>query len=476
MENKEAAGAAAGAAAAESDGTAEKRARSGDCDDTADDFISSLPDAVLGTIISLLPTKDGGRTRVLSRRWRHLWRSAPLNLEVSTRPPDADADADAAGPVPTPSRVLPSAVSEIISKHPGPARRFSLHCRGDGDLCPQAESWLRSRALANLQELDISYAEPPLLTSVLRSAPNILVAKISHGDFEPAMINFPFLKKLSLFRLTISADLFPGLLSCCHALESLSMTKVRAVGCLRLSSPTIRTIIFRHSYGETAELVIEDVPRLVRLLVPYCERDDSVTVRVIRAPNLEILGPFFVVVSKLLLFQVASGSSLNLAVGRHFYMEIIFLMFIVCFPQGISLVSSTNSMRTLKVLALKSSGQKLNAVLNILRGFPCLEKLCVIFHTNRERNDENEPQYDPLHPVECLETRLKKVVFKSFEGYGKQVDFAKFFVLNAKVLDKIEFEVRNQYSSETVAYEHRLLQVENRASREARVEFRTTSY
>lgn len=260
------------------------------------------------------------------------------------------------------------------------------------------------------------------------------------------MINFPFLKKLSLFRLTISADLFPGLLSCCHALESLSMTKVRAVGCLRLSSPTIRTIIFRHSYGETAELVIEDAPRLVRLLVPYCERDDSVTVRVIRAPNLEILGPFFVVVSKLLLFQ------------------------------GISLVSSTNSMRTLKVLALKSSGQKLNAVLNILRGFPCLEKLCVIFHTNRERNDDNEPQYDPLHPIECLETRLKKVVFKSFEGYGKQVDFAKFFVLNAKVLDKIEFEVRNQYSSETVAYEHKLLQVENRASREARVEFRTTSY
>ncbi|KAM3309849.1 hypothetical protein ACQJBY_030880 [Aegilops geniculata] len=313
--NKEAAGAAAGAAAAaaESDGTAEKRARSGDCDDAADDFISSLPDAVLGTIISLVPTKDGGRTRILSRRWRHLWRSAPLNLEVSTRPPDADADA--AGPVPTSSRVPPSVVSEIISKHPGPARRFSLHCRGDGDLCPQAESWLRSRALANLQELDISYAEPPLLTSVLRSASNILVAKISHGDFEPAMISFPFLKKLSLFRLTISADLFPGLLSCCHALESLSMTKVRAVGCLRLSSPTIRTIIFRHSYGETAELVIEDAPRLVRLLVPYCERDDSVTVRVIVAPNLEILGPFFVVVSKLLLFQVASGSSSNFAVG-----------------------------------------------------------------------------------------------------------------------------------------------------------------
>ena len=144
----------------ESSGIAAQRARIGDCGETADDFISRLPDAVLCTIISLLPTKDGGRTPVLSCQWRHLWRSAPLNLEVSTRPPDADADA--AGPVPTSSRVPPSVVSEILAKHPGPARRFSFHCHGADDLCAQAESWLRSRALANLQELDISYAKPPL--------------------------------------------------------------------------------------------------------------------------------------------------------------------------------------------------------------------------------------------------------------------------------------------------------------------------
>ena len=88
-------------------------------------------------------------------------------------------------------------------------------------------------------------------------------------------------------------------------------------------------------------------------------------------------------------------------------------------------------------------------------------------------HEENEPQYDPLYPIECLESHLKKVVFKSFQGYRRQVEFARFFVLNAKVLDKIEFEVRNQYSSETVAYEHRLLQVEDRASRDAEPEFRS---
>ncbi|VAI42791.1 unnamed protein product [Triticum turgidum subsp. durum] len=258
-------------------------------------------------------------------------------------------------------------------------------------------------------------------------------------------MNFPLLKKLTLFYISISEHVLHRLLSGCHALESLYMAEVRAAGCLRVSSPTITTIIFRHSSSEKAELVIEDAPCLLRLLLTDCNRDDCVTVRVISAPNLKILGPFLVVVSKLLLFQ------------------------------GISSVSSTNSMHTLKVLALKPSGDKLLAVLNILRWFPCLEKLCIIFHKHYEMHEENEPQYDPLHPIECLESHLKKVVFKSFQGYRRQVEFARFFVLNAKVLDKMEFEVYNHYRSEMVAYQYRLLQVENRASRHARFEFRTTS-
>jgi hypothetical protein len=171
------------------------------------DLISGLPDDILGAIISILPTKDGGRTQALSRRWRHLWRSAPLNLTVCSQS------------FIFPNFILPSAVSKIIAEHPGPARRFFF--LGFRDLYSELESWFHSRALANLQELTIRCFKPPasshlLLPTLLRSASTLLSVTISHINFPdqitPSM-RFPLLKQLSLLSLSISGGVFHDLIS-----------------------------------------------------------------------------------------------------------------------------------------------------------------------------------------------------------------------------------------------------------------------
>uniref|UniRef100_A0ACD5ZB87 Uncharacterized protein n=1 Tax=Avena sativa TaxID=4498 RepID=A0ACD5ZB87_AVESA len=196
-------------------GNARKRAGRRDCDETDIDLISKLPDAILGTIISLLPTKDGGRTQTLSRRWRPLWRSAPLNLEVRAQLPGI--------PIPTISVPI-SAVSKIISQHPGPARRFSFRGLYASYFDAEVESWFHSQALTKLQKLCFccrALTRQRLPLSALCSTSTLLIVSISGFYFPDDMpsMNFSVLKQLSLDYVAISGDVFHGLLSSCHALE-----------------------------------------------------------------------------------------------------------------------------------------------------------------------------------------------------------------------------------------------------------------
>ncbi|XBI61238.1 hypothetical protein VPH35_042059 [Triticum aestivum] len=171
------------------------------------DRISLLPDEILGAVISFLPTDAAACTGALSRRWRHLWGSSPLDLD----------DRHIPGPRDCPDRA--GAVSKILSEHQGPVRRLRIESIGDPDL----GAWLRSPALDKLQEIDIDaprYSDPLPLTT-LRFAPGLRVARFVGCSLPGALdvvdapaFSFPRLNQLALVSIYMRERALHGLSPC----------------------------------------------------------------------------------------------------------------------------------------------------------------------------------------------------------------------------------------------------------------------
>uniref|UniRef100_A0ACD5XPF3 Uncharacterized protein n=1 Tax=Avena sativa TaxID=4498 RepID=A0ACD5XPF3_AVESA len=422
-------------------------------ENTGLDLISCLPDEILGNIISLLPIKCAVQTSLLSPRWRHLWCSAPLNLVVDCSLSGQEHDRIAI-------------VSKILATHPGPARRLSLGNDGDGiclcrDLYAKFCGWFQSPALDGLEELEVacfrnyylySRTRPRLPPYVLRFAPTLRIANISGCDFPEntaaAALHLPHLMQLKLFNVTISESAIQRLLAGCTVLESLELGRINGLSSVRIISPTLRTVGISVSCNNykaelfLQEFVIEDAPCLERL-IPFGRRNYQMTIRVIAAPKLTVLGCLSSEISKLVL-------------GSIILKEMV----------PISLISSV---RTVKVLVLESVGPDLDSVVGLLRCFPCVEKLYIMSDLCKDM--ENTVQYDTLDPMECLELHLKAIVLSGYQGKGPDVDFAKFFVLNAKVLEVMRFSVLGTCFKKWKANQQRRLQLNDRASKDARFDF-----
>nr|XP_034583016.1 putative F-box/LRR-repeat protein At3g28410 [Setaria viridis]TKW30138.1 hypothetical protein SEVIR_2G015300v2 [Setaria viridis] len=419
------------------------------------DRISGLPDAVLGDIVTLLPTRDGARTQVLSSRWRHVWRSAPLNF-------DSNADS----PRTIRGNVRDSEISRALSAHQGPGRRFRHefpYVDTGTRSAAKLDCWLRYPALDNLQELVFHYGirfprgwsslppPPPLPESVRRFSPTLRVASFGGCAFPEvnaasAPLHLPVLKQLSLTHATISEKSLLALLAGCPVLQSLLLSYNSGCSRVRIASRTLTSIGVNPGRGDSRlqHLILEDAPCLERLLVFSSGTRKIMDISVISAPKLDILGPLSDDFSR-----VEFGSTVF---------------------QG-SLVSIVTVVPSVKILALVNGHPSMDVVIGFLQCFPCLEKLYI--KTKFAGYYENGWRDEYHNLVSTLDIRVKKVVLLNYRGDKSHVNFAKLFVLNARVLESMVLELVEGIvpSTEWIERQHKRLHTKNKASTSAQFDF-----
>ncbi|CAL5066030.1 unnamed protein product [Urochloa decumbens] len=406
------------------------------------DLISLLPDGVLGDIISLLPTSDGARTQALSRRWRPLWPLAPLNL--ATRGGGGIVDE--------------AAVTCILAAHGGPARRFAVSNLALAGL----DGWLRSPALDGLQELDVSYSaaaspKPAMPPSALCFSSTLRVARLGCCHFPDAVaagqVHFPHLQHLTLRLVNVSEHSLHTMLAGCPALDSLVLKNSYGFRRLRINSGSLSCFAVHYSDRPDKteeimmqELILENTPCLQRLMHGGPYGDCGMLVSVISAPKLKLLG------------RLTDGF------GRLEFGGTVF--------QGLNLITMATTMRSLKHLALFNNALSLDIIIDFMRCFPCLEKLYIRTYT---WGMENVWPDKPLDRMECLDLHLKRMVLGFYLGNKLHVDVASFFLLNANVLESMKLVVEPYQVNDRkwTEKQRKQLQLENRASSSAQIEFVT---
>ncbi|XP_045084336.1 FBD-associated F-box protein At5g60610 isoform X1 [Aegilops tauschii subsp. strangulata] len=444
------------------------------------DYISALPDAVLGDIISLLPTKEGARTRILASRWRDLWLSAPLNLDCRELTAGRN-------------EVRSDVVSRILSSHRGPGRRLYINTCIHWIPADTVEACLRSAALDNIEELDFinHLLEKPQRALILRFSPTLRVANIggcnlSDVNFHELHLHFPLLKLLGLVNVMISESSLHSLIAGCPALECLLIDMCSGFRRIQINSPTIRCMAVRE-YGIPIEsllleqIVIEKAPCLVRLLF---ERGSILQVTVLAAPKLETLG--------FISDKCRSGELSRLMIGStviqvcpvvsqlHFYVQknclspdlctglILWLSYLI---KGLRVDNLITVVQTVKILALDMHNLSLDTVIELMRCFPCLEKLYIQSFQSRPGNLWRRKHRNLLR---CFDMSLKTLVLQLYRGKKSQINFLTFFVLNAKVLESVTLGITTRNNNEKfLAEQRRKLELENRVSRDAQFHFIT---
>ncbi|XP_047087625.1 F-box/FBD/LRR-repeat protein At5g22660-like [Lolium rigidum] len=381
------------------------------------DRLSRLPDALLGDIVSRLPAKDAARTAALSRRWRRVWRSTPLIL--------ADADLCPAT----------SAVSRVLADHPGPFRCVHItSCEMDDFHGALLAGWLQILAAKAIQELVLFNRRWPLdllLPSTVLGMTTLTRLHLGLWKFPatagvPRATCFPNLRQLGLCNVLMENRDLDFVLDRSPVLETLCLEGNLFQLRLRLVSQSLRCV---QIIGSFEEIFVVNAPRLERLIHSCCctPNGSCCKVKIGHAPKLELLGYLELDPANHVLMV---GSTIIKAGTR---------------------VSPRTMVPSLRILTMEVRFDVRNdakMIPSVLRCFPNVETLHIKSgKTHQSTGKLNLKVWHESGTIECIRSRIKRLVFCDFRGGRSENAFLKFFFESALVLEEVVIHLDAGFTS-----------------------------
>ncbi|KDP21766.1 hypothetical protein JCGZ_00553 [Jatropha curcas] len=403
------------------------------CETIVEDRISSLPEAVLGHILSFLPTKTVVQTSILSRRWRNIWNSV-CNFDFEFL---YDGNEDLSR-VQKFGRFVDSVL--ILRSYPC-IKKFRLHFHSS--LPCNASTWIRAAVRNNVEELDLgNFLSTLEMPRIVFSCETIRILKVYHGfTFQiPEAVCLPSLRVLHLVSLfSLKDGDIEKFLSGSPVLEELFINSHHndLVTTLSVQSSSLKSLKIRRRdqcrFG-FFRLII-DAPKLEFLeLIDYVSEEFEIVKllpSLVKA-SVDVRPEDFIYDSVQaaqvfgLLKQISNVKSLSL-----FGVTV----------EGIDFADTGFTypiFHNLMHLEVNANENGWLGFLEILRNSPNLET--VVLHKDNDRSDYPDESFRAPAVPRCFFSSLKRVELRGFEGNRVEMKVIRYFLKNAKVLKKLAIE------------------------------------
>ncbi|CAL1408432.1 unnamed protein product [Linum trigynum] len=243
--------------------------------DSSTDRLTDLPVEVIQRILVFLPIKDAAKTSVLSRKWRHQWRSIPQlvfddGFARISRVSESESKVR--------NKFTMLNLYRALLVHDGPITKFVLSIPGLTP-CDEIDGVVLYLSNKGLQDLTLEFYGPGYnadgyqLHSSLFSAIHLKCLTLQSCEVtQPSwFIGFSKLTDLRLEQVTLPCDFFTNFLTMCPALESLRVTDCGGYAAeLEIVAPFLKSF---HLNGSLKDISFKCTPRLLSLTLDVYETD-----------------------------------------------------------------------------------------------------------------------------------------------------------------------------------------------------------